>query len=194
MVLSKRERIVAIAAVGALVVLVLDHYALNPLLDADSLVQSQLVTAKAKKQQDANLLSLAAGSVSKKWNDMVAGGLKSNPTQAEGAVLQALAGWASQAGLPPLSMTPEHIAQNGELGEITVQVAGTGTMATVSNFLWRLSSSQMPVRIKDVTILARREGADDLSMNMHVSTLYLGAPPAKAPSSPAPTKPAEEEQ
>lgn len=191
MVLSKRERIIAIVSIAALAILVLDHYALTPLLHADARVEDALATAREKQTKDMRLVSQAAGVTSKKWNEMVAGGLKSDPAQSEGQVLHALEGWASEAGLSLSSMKPERIAQSGELREITVQAAGTGSMAAAAGFLWRIEGSQMPLRTRDLQLSARREGADDLSMTVRVSTLYLAPQPAKTPPTAAAAKPTE---
>lgn len=192
MVLSKRERIIVIVSIAALVILVLDRYALTPLLDADARVETALAAAKDKQAKDMRLIRQAAGTTSKRWNEMIEGGLKSDPAQSEGQVLHALEGWASEAGLSPLSMKPERVTQTGELREITVQAAGTGSMSAVAGFLWRIESSQMPLRTRDLQLSARREGADDLSMTVRVSTLYLAPQSAKAPPAAAAAKPTEE--
>ena len=70
-----------------------------------------------------------------------------------------------------------------------MRVTANGGMAAVAGFLWRVESAKLPLRIKDVQI-GGREGSDDLSLQMQVSTLYLAPPSTKAPAA---AKPTEEE-
>ena len=60
-------------------------------------------------------------------------------------------------------------------------------MRAVARFLWEMESADLPLRIHDVQLGSRTEGRDDLSVQLHFSTLY--APPAEveegAPSGPA---------
>jgi hypothetical protein len=189
MVLSKRERIIAVVAFAAVAVLVLDHYALSPLLDASARLDEERTAAEAELGKSTTLFH-RQDVMAHKWKDMVTGGLKSDPAEAEGQVLHALQGWADQARLSLASVKPERSMQGEELREITVQTSGTGSMDAVSRFLYLIDESQLPLRIKDLQLGARREGTDDLSLQVRVSTLYL-AQPAKAPAAPATEKTTE---
>ena len=180
MALSRRERVIAIAGLVAVAVLVLDYFAVSPLLDANAVVKDRLEAARARRDSDAVLLH-RRDEMAHTWDDMVAGGLMSNPSETVRSVLQALQGWAAQAGLRISNTTPERATQGGELREITVRVTANGGMAAVAGFLWRLESAKLPLRIKDVQI-GGREGSDDLSLQMQVSTLYLAQPSTKAPA------------
>ena len=59
--------------------------------------------------------------------------------------------------------------------EITFQAAGTGPMSAVARFLWRMETAPFPLRVEELQVGARREGTDDLSLQLRVSTLYLAA-------------------
>lgn len=189
MVLSKRERVIAVVAFAAVATLVLDHYALTPLLNASARLEVERTSAAAELDK-ATTLFHREGLMAHKWDDMIKGGLKSDPAEAEGQVLHALQGWADQARLSLASMKPERSMQGEELREITVQTSGTGSMAAVSRFLYLIKESQLPLRIRDLQLGARREGTDDLSLQVRVSTLYL-AQPATAASAPAAAKTTE---
>ena len=63
----------------------------------------------------------------------------------------------------------------GELQEITFLAAGTGPMSAVAGFLWRLESSPLPVRVADLQLGTRKEGADDLSLQVRISALCQAA-------------------
>ena len=60
-----------------------------------------------------------------------------------------------------------------------VQAAGTGSMNAVSRFLWRVETAGIPLRVKEMQLGSRKEGADDLTVQLRLSTIYApGARPA----------------
>ncbi len=193
MVLSKRERVIAIVAVAAVAVLVLDHYAITPLMDSSERLDNER-TAAAQKLSEANVLLNRQAGLQRKWKEMLAGGLTDSPGDAEPQVLHTLQDLASQARLNISSLRPERSNQGDVVREITVQTSGTGSMAAVSNFLYRVESAQIPLRITALQIGARREGTDDLSLVARISTLYLvkNATPVK-PTAAAPAKEPEDQ-
>ena len=46
-------------------------------------------------------------------------------------------------------------------------------MEQVARFLWHFETSSVPVCINEMTISSRKDGQDDLSLTMTVSTIYL---------------------
>lgn len=201
MILSKRERYMATFVLVAVAVLVLDRYALTPYLAR----RAQLTAAKLSilgELDGAQILFARKTQLSPKWEEMLNSGLKTDAAAAESAVLNALRDWSQESGLalstlkPERSiqividaegrqvgalatLKPERSIQRAELSELTFQAAGVGTMSAVSRFLWRVESSPLPVRVNDLQLGARREGTDDLTLQVRVSALCVAPPPAK---------------
>ncbi len=195
MVLSKRERIIAIVAALAVVVLVLDYYAIKPLMESSTRLAAERLTA-TQKLNEAGVLLNRETAMRTKWKEMVADGLKDSPGDAEPQVLHTLQDLAGQAHLNISSLRPERSTKGDVVREITVQTSGTGSMAAVSRFLYLVESAKIPLRITALQIGARREGKDDLALVARISTLYMvrSATPAKSTPTipPAPAAPAEE--
>lgn len=191
--LSRRERLIAIAAIGALLLLVFDHYVLTPVMDSYEQLQLD-ATSLAGQTEDAMRLFQRSKRTSRLWGAMNEKGLKDEPGQAEGEVLHALRDWAAQAGVTLSSVKPERIEGGGELRQIDFRAAGTGTMRAVSRLLWLMQSAELPLRIQDLQLGSRTEGRDDLSLQVHFSTLYAPSDkrPASAAAAPAPKR-AEDE-
>ena len=178
MILSKRERYMATFVLVAVAVLVLDRYALTPYLAR----RAQLTAAKLSilgELDGAQILFARKTQLSPKWEEMLNSGLKTDAAAAESAVLNALRDWSQESGLALSTLKPERSIQRAELSELTFQAAGVGTMSAVSRFLWRVESSPLPVRVNDLQLGARREGTDDLTLQVRVSALCLAPPPAK---------------
>jgi Tfp pilus assembly protein PilO len=190
MALSKRERLIAIVAGAVLALLVLDHYVLTPLLTAGAKLSDERVQAVAELNK-ATTLFQREHTLAAKWSEMLEGGLKSDPGDAEAQLLHALQGWADQAGLEITSRKPERATEGKDVREITVQTAGTGSMAAISQFLYAIQTSKLPVRVRDLQLGTRREGTDDLSIVARISTLYVVKSKAPAKTQ-APARTTEE--
>jgi hypothetical protein len=61
-------------------------------------------------------------------------------------------------------------------------------MGQIGRFLYRLQTANIPVRIVDMTINSRRDGADDLAIVLGVSTIYLAPEPEKPAPRAAPSR------
>ena len=46
-------------------------------------------------------------------------------------------------------------------------------MSQVGRFLYRIQTATVPVRITDLTINSRKEGTDDLAVQLGIATIYL---------------------
>jgi hypothetical protein len=179
MKLSRRETVMAVVAVLAVALLVADRYVVTPLMEGSAALadkRDQLVQRLENNRRLFERQQLMAG----KWREMTAGGLTSDPADAEGRVLHALRDWADEAGFALASIKPERNEREGQVGEITVLAAGTGPMRSVARFLWQVETCALPLRIHELQLGSRTEGADDLSLQLKLSTLYRET---KAPAS-----------
>ncbi|MCX5684563.1 MAG: hypothetical protein NT049_12865 [Planctomycetota bacterium] len=186
MFLSKRERFIIIAAVIVVSLLALDRYVVTPLMECCDREAARKESLLVEMQRGRDLLDRKR-EIAPKWREMIATGLKRDPTEAESQILHAVGDWAKDAGLKLASVKPERMPDKRNLQEISFHAAGTGSMFAVSRFLWRLETSKVPIRVKEMQIGARKEGTDDLSLQLRLSTLY------QAPEPPAPTTPSPAE-
>ena len=179
MVLSKRERYVAAATIIAVAVLLLDRYLLTPFLDRQARAEAERQSVLHEMERATSLFARKR-QMAPKWNDMLAGGLNCDASEAESQVLHAVRDWSQESSLNLSSVKPERIAQKGELQEIMFQVAATGPMSAVAGFLWRLETASLPIKVKELQVGSRKEGTDDLSVQLRISTLYLAAKPERS--------------
>jgi hypothetical protein len=172
MMLSRRERTIAIA-VGVLAgALVLDQVLVSPLLArlgaanvAISAQQEQIDTAQQTLQNSVR--------ARRKWRDMAGQTLQSDAPAAEGQVLNAVRGWAQDADLSLTSLKPERIEKEKDFQKITIRATATGSLSQVARFLYSIRTASIPIRVSDVQIAARREGSDDLALQVGLATIFL---------------------
>jgi len=179
MILSKRERLIMVLTLAAVSILVLDHYVLTPLLDGRSSLQAR----KARLQGDmerANRLLTRRRQIDQRWNQMLTSSLKRDPGEAESQILHALGNWSEQTALNLSAIKPERSTEKTDVREITFHISGSGSMNSISRFVWCLETAEIPIKVKVLSLGSRKEGTDDLSLQLRFSTLYLAvqAPPA----------------
>ncbi len=170
MILSKRERYIALATLLVFGVLGLDRLVLTPVRGRRQamLEQRQQVVAQLER---ARALFDERHRVTEEWEAMLAAGLAQSSTEVESRLLHAVRDWAEQSGLTLTSVRPERAREVGGLQELTFHTSGEGGMSAVAGFLWRLETSPFPVRPAELQVAARKEGEDELSVQVRISAL-----------------------
>ena len=184
MVLSRRERYIVICTAIVVAALVLDRYAVAPILRRADQVQTEKQTLLGDLKHAKSLLDRKKATEAK-WKEMASGGLKANAPDTENALLHSIREWAQDANLTLATMRPERVVAKGHAPEVAVMIVGTGPMSAVARFLSRVQNCPQPVKMQEVLLTARREGTDDLSLQLRLSALYL-SPDTKLP---APVRP-----
>ena len=178
MILSKRERRIAMLTIIAAAFLVFYRGLLTPYFGQ----RTQLTVDKQSllvNIEHAHDLFARRKNLSPKWEEMLKSGLKPDAASAESAVLNALRDWAEESGLMLSSLKPERSTKRGQLQEITFQAVCVGSMNGVSKFLWQIENAALPVKISDLQLSTRKEGADDLTLQVRIAALCLEPPSAK---------------
>jgi Tfp pilus assembly protein PilO len=171
--LSKRERIILIAALASVGLFVAFKFVIDP-------VQAKRNELESQRQQlmgdlnEAELLITNHGRMQRKWDAMLSDGLR-NETEAESRILDALRQWSASANMALSSIRPERVSSDKGLQEMIFTVAGRGTLESVARFLWQIETATLPVKIKDMQLGSSSESGDSMSLQLHLSALYLGA-------------------
>ena len=185
MVISKRERYVFIATVSVLALLALDQFFITPLMARRIELDGQMATLEKQWQRSERLMtdSKRAG---RRWTEMSSGGaLKKDASETESQLLAKVLDWAKEAGMNVSSVKPDAPQKEKEFQRLTIRATGTGTMKQIVAFLARVQAASVPVRIIDLQITSKKEGTDDLSIQMGISTIYLAGEPEKKDVKPA---------
>jgi hypothetical protein len=174
-VLSKRERFVGIAAVSVVAILAFYYILIGPLLERKHDLDVKL-TDKNLDLRRANRLIDDSKRLGPVLAQRIAGPLKKNQSDAESQMLQSIAEWARGARMAPPSIEkPDRIEKEKEFSRMTFRASATGTMSQIGNFLFRLHTSNVPVRVTEMTLAAHKEATDDLTLQLGISTIFLAA-------------------
>ena len=185
MKMSPRERTIALLTLLVLVVLGADRLVLTPLQRGRDAVAAQS-RQTAKELDRATTLFASRKETAAEWRQMLQAGLMYTPAEAESHVLHAVRDWSRSSGLLLASLQPEKATPAGEFSELSFQATGEGGMKSVAGFLWAVETSPLPLRVTEVHIGTRKEGADDLSLQLRISALCLAAGAGAKQAAPAP--------
>jgi len=176
MALTGRERKIMYLAATAVVLLILNTYLLDPILarrdeaakkrlDLQGQVDQSLATLKRKKQ------------LQRRWDEMVEAGLGNDPQKAEAMVYRHLEESSERSGLELGSVQPDRLSTEGELGEIDFVLSGTGSMRSVTQFLWELETATIPLKVKSYQLGSKNEMAEVMTIQVVLSTVYVKSSP-----------------
>lgn len=170
MILTQRERYIACGAGGLLAVMLVQFVIIGPYFDRRDAIQTDLQNT-IDDIEKVELLKLQHAKARKVWNQMIAGGLGSSATLADTMLQTALAQWAQDSGMSISALHPQSASPDGKFIQISYHLSGAGPLSTVSRLLWRLETTALPLRITGLQLSPRKEGYDDLQMQIEVSTI-----------------------
>lgn len=170
--LSKRERIIGIVAVAAVGLLVLSKFLIGPIADKLQQLDMQKQQLQVELNEAQNLFQRRR-LLEKEWKTMLADGLR-NEVEAESRIARAIDGWSREARLTLSSVKPDRVARDKGLTEITFVVAGTGTLDAVAQFLWKIETAPLPIKVKDMQVGSSNESGQSMSLQLRVSAICLG--------------------
>jgi hypothetical protein len=184
MVLSKRERYIVFGAALVLGGLALDRVVLGPLLEGWSATEVQRQALLAEMNRATATLRHSK-ELAPKWRAMVRSGIRDDPAEAESQALHAIRNWTEESGVALSLLKPDRLTERTRLPEISFQASCNGSMDSISKLLWRVRNATIPVRITELQLATRKEGTDDLSIQLRLSTVYRPETARAGPPGPA---------
>ena len=172
MVLSRRERMILIAAVVAVVMLVADKFVVRPISAQREEVKTRKLQLKTQLDS-AQILFTRRRLMERQWKTSLTKELRDD-AEAESTIARALDGWSKDARLTLSSVKPERVASDKGLKEMTFVVAGTGALEAVARFLWQIETSKLPIKVKDMQLGSTNESGQNMSLQLRLSALCLG--------------------
>jgi hypothetical protein len=183
MVLSKRERYIAFATAAVVGILALDRFMVTPLMAQREELDKQIAEQHDKLYTDQKLFKKSR-EMTRDWAKISSGALKQNSNEAESQALNSLQNWAQDSGIAQWSVRAEGAVKEKDFNKNTYRATGTGGMSQIARFLWRIQTAPIPVRINDLSLTARKDGTDDLSLQVGFSTIYVMPDPNRPAGNP----------
>lgn len=179
MVVSKRERYIAIAAGIVIGVLALDALVYTPLSERTQALDEQL-DEKNAALGEAALLFDRSKKMNREWSTLAGRAVTHTASDAESQVLNRVRQWAQEAGLTLAQLKPDRTEQLKDFHVTSFRASATGGMSQIGRFLYSIETATIPIRVTDVTVSTRKEGTDELSVTLTVTTIFLPSSTASA--------------
>jgi hypothetical protein len=100
-------------------------------------------------------------------------GLGEDIQKAETTVFRYIEKASFDSGLELGSIQPDRVITEGILGEIDFVLSGTGSMQSVTRFLWSLETANIPLKVKSYQLGSKNETAREMTVQVELSTCYL---------------------
>jgi hypothetical protein len=169
MTLSHRERYISVVVLVAAAAFMLDRLALTPYLERRDVLIDQRQT-QARKLADAQLVLRQERQFRQLLADMGAS-VAAEPSAVEGQFLHMLHEWEQQSGVAKASFNRQRSVEAHGFTHMTFHVSATGAIGAVAMLLHQLETAPIPLRLDEVQVLPKRDGAEELQLELSVSTL-----------------------
>lgn len=171
--LPKRQRWLVIIAGAGVALLVLEYRVRVPLTNLWQAHAAEIVQLQKSVANGRSLIA-RSGQLDRVWSQMQANVLPKEPAQAEQVVIAAFDRWGRANNIELGSIRPQWkrgVTDRDSLLECRVDA--TGSLATLSQFMYELERSPLPLHVESVEVTARDDGGQKLTLALVVSGLRL---------------------
>ena len=169
---DRQRTLVTITGV-ALGLLILEYWVRVPLTN---LWQSHAAEiAKLQKNVAAGKYTIArAAQIERRWADMQTNALPKDPAQAEQDVISAFDRWGRANNIELSSIRPQWKRGGTDRSSLLeCRVDATGTIPTLSRFIYELERSPLALRVDSIEMTSRDDSGSKLTLGLIVSGLRL---------------------
>jgi hypothetical protein len=176
---DRRQKLLAIAALGVVAVFALDKLVLTPLTNS----------WKARTEAIAELRkAIAAGRVTagreqltnRRWNDMRKNTLPVNASAAEQQLLAAFDQWSRDSRISVSAIRPQwKRGASDDHSLLECRVDAAGSLSALTRFLYEVERSPVALKIESIELAARDNTGQQLALGLLVSGLRLAPLEAK---------------
>ncbi len=172
MALNKREKYIMIATVLAVLFLAADSKIITPLLEKRDTLKKELSDAQSKLDQSRSIMK-RRDVIEKQWNDLLANGLTENAQELESSVLRYLKDSSLACGVSLSGLQPEVKSVKDKMGLMVFTVSAVGNMAAISEFLWNIETSPLPIAVTNIQLGSVDETASKMNLQLRLSSVFL---------------------
>lgn len=172
MPIKNRQQMLAIVAIVAVALLAGDKFILSPLTRVWK-ARSDEIAQLRKQVNDGQQLLAREQSLRSRWQQMRPNMLPNNTSLAEQQVLKAFDTWSQKSGISIMSITPQWKHDADEFMTLQCRVDASGSLATISRFLYDIEKDPMALKLESVEITSRDKDGQQLGLGLQVSGLVL---------------------
>jgi len=138
--------------------------------------RSREIAALRTKVSEGNYLKNREADIRHRWRDMSANTLPANTSMAEQQVLTDFDNWRRTSGVEITSILPQWKAGSTNYQTLNCRVEATGTLGTLSQFLYSVEKGPSALKLDAVELSAHDPTGQQLTLGLQISGLALLQP------------------
>jgi hypothetical protein len=170
---SNRPKLLMILAGTAVSLLILDSVVLTPLLKSWKTRTAEIAKLQKDVTEGRSIMARAERTKAT-WAEMQSQALPKEPAQAEQDLISAFDKWGRGTNIELGSIKPQwKRGATNKYSQLECRVDATGSLASLSRFLYEVEKSTLALRIDSVELTSRDEMGQKLTLGLLVSGLRL---------------------
>jgi hypothetical protein len=169
---NNRQQLLAVLAIGAIVLLLGDRLVLTPLTRSWK-ERTQKIASLRKSLAQGDLLLERDSRIRETWETMRTNTLPVNLSAAENEVLKGFNRWAEESRISISSIKPQWRRNTDDYMLLECRADTFGTMENLSRFLYEIEKDPLALRVESLEITARDNNGQQLAMAVQLSGLLL---------------------
>jgi hypothetical protein len=170
---NNRQRLLMILAGAAILLLVLDRLVLAPTLKSWRTRSAEIARLQKNVTEGRGMIARAA-QIQTRWAEMQTQALPKDAAKAEQDLISAFDRWSRASNVELGSIKPQwKRGATPRYSQLECRVDATGSLATLTRFLYELEKSALPLRVDSVELTSRDELGQKLTLGLLVSGLRL---------------------
>jgi Tfp pilus assembly protein PilO len=172
MAFTKREHLIILITAIAVILLVADKYCLSPMLDHYSQRKQNMEKLRTELQQSMAAID-RKNILQKQWDRMKESGLTEDSEQMESSVLRYVKDSSLKNNIILSSVQPDRVSVSHDVEEMEFIVSGSGSMDSITKFLWDMETMNFPIKIKTFQLGSNDESARQMSLQVKLSSICI---------------------
>jgi hypothetical protein len=175
MKIDKRQKLLMVVAGTVLALFAVDKLAVTPLTNLWKDRAKEIARLRAQVQEGGALVKREQ-TIRTRWSQMQTNMLPDNPSLAQEQVLKALVTWSQESGASINGTTPQWKSDTDAYKTLVCRVDASGTLWTLSRFLYDIEKGPMPLKVESVDLGSRDNDGQQLTLALQISGLALTRP------------------
>ena len=170
---SQNRQTVLLVVVGiGIGLLILDSLVLTPLTKTWEAHSAEIARLKKDVARGRGVIEQQSR-INRVWKEMQDGALPKDPGQAEQDLITAFDSWGRANNIELGSIKPQWKRGTDRYSTLECRVDATGSITTLSRFLYELEKSPLALRVDAVELTSRDDGGNKLTLGLVVSGLRM---------------------
>ncbi len=174
MKIKNRQQLLAIVAIGGLVLLAGDRLVLTPLTKAWR-ARGDRITQLRRQVDTGHMLLDREAAIHNRWQSMRTNTLPQSISTAQQTVLRAFQRWERDSHARITGITPQP-KEGEDYTTLQCRVDATGDLTSLSRLIYEAERDPLPLKVELVELSARDNKGEQLTLGLQVSGLILNLP------------------